>query len=320
MKVLVGPNHIGLENAIPDLQGKFPQLQFEKCSDRQKLADEIVDADVYFGWLDKGVFFAAEELKWIQSPSSGINHYLAISELKDSDVLLTSASGTHAACVAESALGMIFSFTRGIRSSILGQSEKNWCAREIRSQLSELTYSTIGVIGFGATGRALAKRASAFDMRVVAVDMYPMDKPEYVEELWGIDQLHHLLRISDYVVVMVPYTEQTNKMIGVHELELMKPSSMLVGMSRGGIIDQRALADALNKGWISAAALDVFDSEPLPTDSELWQLQNLLITPHVAGGTQHEAMYVIQIFEENLSQFIKGNYDLKNLVDKQLGF
>ena len=95
---------------------------------------------------------------------------------------------------------------------------------------------------------------------------------------------------------------------------------MLVGMSRGGIIDQRALADALNKGWISAAALDVFDSEPLPTDSELWQLQNLLISPHVAGGTQHEAMYVIQIFEENLSQFIKGNYDLKNLVDKQLGF
>jgi phosphoglycerate dehydrogenase-like enzyme len=157
-------------------------------------------------------------------------------------------------------------------------------------------------------------------MRVVAVDLYSMDKPEFVEELWGIDQLHYLLRISDYVVVMVPYTEQTKKMIGVHELELMKPSAMLVGMSRGGIIDQRALANALNKGAISAAALDVFDSEPLPEDSELWQLQDLLITPHIAGGTQHEAVYVIQIFEENLSQFIKGNYNLRNLVDKQLGF
>ena len=122
MKILVGPNHIGLENEIPGLQEKFPQLQFEKCSDRQKLAGEIVDADVYFGWLDKGVFFAAEELKWIQSPSSGINHYLTIQELKDSDVLLTSASGTHASCVAESALGMIFSFTRGIRRSISAQS------------------------------------------------------------------------------------------------------------------------------------------------------------------------------------------------------
>ena len=245
---------------------------------------------------------------------------MTIQDLKDSDVLLTSASGTHASCVAESALGMIFSFTRGIRRSISAQSEKNWCAREIRSQLSELTDSTMGIIGFGATGRALAKRASAFDMRVVAVDLYPMDKPEFVEELWGLDQLHYLLRISDYVVVMVPYTEQTKKMIGVHELELMKPSAMLVGMSRGGIIDQRALADALNKRVISVAALDVFDSEPLPEDSELWQLQDLLITPHIAGGTQHEAVYVIQIFEENLSQFIKGNYNLRNLVDKQLGF
>ena len=119
---------------------------------------------------------------------------------------------------------------------------------------------------------------------------------------------------------MVPHTEQTKKMIGVHEWELMKPSAMLVGMSRGGIIDQQALLDALNKGTISAAALDVFDSEPLPEDSVLWQLQNLLITPHIAGGTQHEAVYVIQIFEENLSQFIKGNYNLRNLVDKQLGF
>ena len=320
MKVLVGPNHVGLENAIPDLREKFPQFQFEKCSDRQELANKIVDADVYFGWLDKDAFFAAEELKWIQAPSSGMNHYLTIPGLKDSDVLLTSASGTHAACLAESALGMIFSFTRGIRLSILAQSEKNWSAWEIRSQLSELTDSTMGIIGFGATGRALAKRASAFDMRVVAVDLYPMDKPEFVEELWGIDQLHYLLRMSDYVVVMVPYTEQTKKMIGMHELELMKSSSMLVGMSRGGIIDQRALADALNKGWISAAALDVFDSEPLPADSELWQLQNLLITPHIAGGTQHEALYVIQIFEENLLRFIKGNCNLRNLVDKQLGF
>jgi len=282
--------------------------------------EAIADADVYLGWLDRVHFLAAKKLKWIQSPSTGVNYYLAIQELVESNVLLTSARGTHSNCLAESVLAMILAFTRGIRDSVLRQQQHVWALREIRPKLVELTGSTLGIVGLGASGRALARRAHAFDMRIIAVDLYPVDKPDYVAELWGLDRLNDLLRESDYVVVTVPYTPQTHGMIGAEQLALMKPGAMLVGISRGGIIDQKALAQALREKHLAAAALDVFEPEPLPADSELWDLENLLITPHVAGGTQFEAQYLLRIFRENLERFLRGDLPLHNQVDKRQGF
>jgi phosphoglycerate dehydrogenase-like enzyme len=235
-------------------------------------------------------------------------------------VLLTSASGTHGACLAESALAMILAFTRGIKDCVLAQQSHTWAIRSIRPKLVEFTGSTMGIIGLGSVGRALAKRAQAFDLRVVAVDMYPVDKPDYVDALRGIEYLDDLLRESDYVVVTVPYTPQTVGMLGAEQLALMKPSAMLVGISRGGIIDQDALADALKEGRLAAAALDVFKPEPLPEDSELWDLENLLITPHTAGGTQFEGKYILDIFRENLGRFLRGDLPLRNQVDKERWF
>lgn len=320
MKVLVGPSPTGLERALPELQREYPQVEFVYCPDRAVLMEAIAEADVYLGWLDRAHFLAAKKLKWIQSPSTGVNHYLAIPELVESNVLLTSARGTHSNCLAESVLAMILAFTRGIRDSVLRQQQHVWALREIRPKLVELTGSTLGIVGLGASGRALARRAHAFDMRIIAVDLYPVDKPGYVAELWGLDRLNDLLRESDYVVVTVPYTPQTHGMIGVEQLALMKPSAMLVGISRGGIIDQKALAQALRERRLAAAALDVFEPEPLPADSELWDLENLLITPHVAGGTQFEAQYLLRIFRENLERFLCGDLPLHNQVDKRQGF
>jgi phosphoglycerate dehydrogenase-like enzyme len=178
----------------------------------------------------------------------------------------------------------------------------------------------MGIIGFGAVGRALAKRAQAFDMRIIAVDMYPKDKPDYVDELWNLERLDDLLKESDYVVVTVPRTPKTLGMIGAEQIALMKPSAMLVGISRGGIIDQMALAQALREKRLAAAALDVFDPEPLPEDNELWELDNLLMTPHIAGGTQLEGKYIIEIFQENLNRFLNCDFPLRNQVDKNRGF
>jgi phosphoglycerate dehydrogenase-like enzyme len=138
--------------------------------------------------------------------------------------------------------------------------------------------------------------------------------------LWGFGRLGDLLRESDYVVVTVPRTPQTLGMIGAEQLALMKPSAILVGISRGGIIDQRALAQALREKRLAAAALDVFETEPLPADSELWDMENLLITPHVAGGTQFETQYILDIFRENLERFMRGDLPLRNQIDKQRGF
>ncbi|MBL7198835.1 MAG: D-2-hydroxyacid dehydrogenase [Anaerolineae bacterium] len=320
MKVLIGGNQMGLENAIRDLREKYPGVEFVHCANRADTAQYIADADVYMGWMNRDIFVAAKNLKWVQSPSSGIDYYLAIPELVESDVLLSSARGTHGACLAESTLAMILAFTRGIRDAVLRQQDHLWAIREIRPKLVELTGSTLGIVGFGMVGRSLAERARVFGMRIVALDLYPTDKPDYVSELWGFDRLDDLLRQSDYLVVTVPRTPQTLGMIGAEQLALMKPTAMLVGISRGGIIDQDALAQALREKRLAAAALDVFMPEPLPEDSELWDVENLLITPHMAGGTQFEGQHVLDIFYENLGRFVRGELPLRNQIDKIRGF
>ncbi|MCU0502129.1 MAG: D-2-hydroxyacid dehydrogenase [Anaerolineae bacterium] len=319
MKVLIGPNVMGLEKGIPELQKAHPTIDFVHCADRGAVAAAIADADVYMGHLSREVFLAARKLQWVQSPSSGVNYFLAIPELKDGPVILTGARGTHAASVAESAMAMILAITRGIVDSVQAQPQHKWVG-SVRQKLLELTDLKLGIIGLGAIGKALAKRAYAFDMHVTAVDMFPTNKPDYVHELWGLDRQDELLADSDIVVVTIPWTAEVQGMIGAEQIALMKPSAMLVGISRGGIIDQKALAAALREKRIASAALDVFEPEPLPADSELWDIENLLIAPHIAGGTQYEGKYLLEIFGENLAKFVVGEFPLRNQINKQLGF
>jgi phosphoglycerate dehydrogenase-like enzyme len=275
---------------------------------------------VYVGGINGDIFAAAENVKWIQSSGTGINPYLAIPELIESDVLLTSARGAHSVCLAESVMAMILAQTRGIVDCMRLAPEHKWSGRGIRSKLLELRGTTMGIIGFGSVGRALAKRANAFDVQVLAVDVFPTHRPEHVAELWGLDRLDDLLRQSDTVVVTVPYTPDTHAMIGAEQFALMKESAALVLISRGGIVDQIALAQALREGQIARAAIDVALPEPLPEDSELWDLENLLITYHVAGGSQYESQFFYDLFVENLDRFLRGELPLRNQIDKNQGF
>lgn len=320
MKVLFGPNMMGLEKGIPALKQAYPTIEFAHCPDQKALAAEIADAEIYMGHINREVFLAARQLKWIQSPSTGINYYLNIPELKDGPCILTGARGAHAACVAESALAMILAFTRGIRESIQLQPQHKWAMREVRSRLIELSRLTMGIIAFGSIGRALAKRAKAFDMHVIVADAFPPARPEFVDEMWGIDRLDDLLRQSDIVVVAAPWSPEAQGMIGAAQIALMKPTAMLVGISRGGIIDQVALAQALREKKIACAALDVFEPEPLPADNELWDIENLLVASHIAGGTQYEAEHLLEIFNENLGKYLRGDLPLRNQADKQKGY
>jgi phosphoglycerate dehydrogenase-like enzyme len=320
MKALIGANNMGLETYLDELKAEFPEVEFAYCAERECTGEMIGDADVYMGWLNREIFLAAKQLKWIQSPSSGANYYVAIPELVASDVLLTSAVGTHSACLAESVFAMLLAFTRGVRQFVLRQQKHEWSLRELRCELLELTRSTIGLIGFGSVGRATASRAAAFGMRVLAVDAFPGIKPDHVEALWDLSGLDDLLSQSDVVVVTVPYTPQTDHMIGAEQIAKLKPGSYLIGISRGKIIDEDALVAALRSGHLAGAALDVFAQEPLPPDSELWDVENLLITPHAAGGTQYEGEYVMGIFKENLRKLLNNDLPLRNQVNKQLGW
>lgn len=320
MKVLIGPNNMGLDKSIADLQKEFPSLSFAYCATQEELPAAIADAEIYVGWLNADVFKAAKKLRWIQSPSSGIDFYLTIPGLVQGDVLLTSASGTHAVPLAESALAMILAFTRGIRASIHDQARHVWRMRPIRSAMTELTGMTMGIVGLGRVGRALATRAAAFDMRIIAVDVVTHNKPECVHELWRLERLHDLLKQSDFVVVTAPGTADSRGMIGDAEFAVMKPTAMIVGISRGGVVNQDALIKALKAKTIAAAAMDVFVPEPLPEDSELWDMENVLITAHIAGGTQYESRHVTAILRENLGRFVRKEFPLRNQVDKRLGF
>lgn len=320
MEVLFSPTLMKLEQSIPDLRERYPDIEFVYCPNREDVADMIGDAHIYVGSLNSETFSAAKNLRWVQSPSSGMNGYLKIPELVASDVLLTSASGTHGPGLAESALGMILAFTRGIRTSIFRQQEHAWSMRELRPTLIELTGTTLGIVGFGAFGRHLAERAQVFGLNIIAVDMYPTNKPDYVNELWSVERLDDLLRKSDYVVIALPLTPETDNLINAEKIALMKPTAMLLAMSRGGIVDQDAVGQALRKKRLWAAALEVTRPEPLPADSDLWDIENLLITPHIAGGTQYERQYVIDIFCENLDRFLASNLPLRNQVDKAAGF
>jgi len=320
MRILIGPNSQGLEKIIPTIKSRHPEVDIVHCDDRSRLMDELATAEVYMGWLSREAFIGAKNLKWLQSPSTGVDGFLRIPELRDGDVILTSARGTHAACLAEHALGMIFAFTRGIRASMVDQQDHTWGSRKLRNSLVELTGSTVGIVGFGTVGRALAERVHAFGTRILAMDVYPDNKPDYVEKLEGVEGLAELLAASDYVVVTVPLVASTRHMIGTAQIGQMKPSAMLVGISRGGVIDEDALVAALEEDRLAAAALDVFETEPLPADSPLWDVENLLITPHDAGGTQFETDHILEIFTENVDRYVRKAFPLRNQIDKQQGF
>jgi len=321
MKILIGPNPHNLERCLPDMQGTYPEIEFAHCANWEDLQHDIADADIFLGWLRRRQeFLGARALKWIQSPSTGVDSFLRIPELVEGDVLLTSARGTHGPCLGEHALAMILALTRGIRESVLRQKEHQWAMRDLRPRIVELTGSTLGIIGFGNSGRAIAKRARAFDMRIVAVDLFPGQKPDYVAWLKGSDHLEDLLRESDYVVVTVPYTHRNQGALGTDQLALMKPGARLIVISRGGVVDEAALAEALREGRLSGAALDVTQTEPLPPESELWDVDNLLISPHLGGGTQFEGERILDIFADNLGRFLRGEFPLRNQVDKERGF
>lgn len=320
MKVLFGTDRYELATLIPVLSQQYPDVTFDLCTERKNIADKIGDAEVFIGWLSRDDFLAAKKLKWIQSPSTGADHFLQISELKQSDVILTNVRGAHGAPLAEHALAMILAFTRGIKTYVHAQIQKHWDPTVRAAGLIELTGRTMGIIGFGVVGQALAERAKAFGMRILAVDRYPGLQPAYVESLEPVAGLNRLLNESDYVVVTLPYTPENDNFISTPELALMKPTALLVCVSRGGVVDEDALLEALRKKRIAGAALDVVREEPMPPDNPLWDLDNILITPHAAGGSQLEGQRIRAIFLDNFRRYMEKDFPLRNVVNKQLGY
>ncbi|RME54745.1 MAG: D-2-hydroxyacid dehydrogenase [Caldilineae bacterium] len=316
MKVLVTTPWVN--RYLEHFQEEHPQVEFIQRETPEELQNAASDAEVAFGWVDSDLFKAAPKLRWIQSPSAGVEWMRRTPALLESDVVVTNTRGAHASTIAEHTLGMLIFLARGFDSLYESQKQHEW-QRPVRKAGVGLVGLTMGIVGLGNIGRAIAKRAAAFEMQIIAVDAHPVPQPSFVSELRLMDGLEDLLRRSDVVVVTTPITPETRGMLSRERLALLKPSAFLLVVSRGGIVDETALAEMLHAGRLAGAGLDVAETEPLPSESPLWDAPNILITPHCSPSSQQTVINVARIMEENLRRYLAGE-PLMNLVDKSLGY
>jgi len=295
---------------VDELRGEFPAVEF--------VHEASADVGVVVGRVDDEVLAKVPNVKWVQALSAGVEWLRDAPALADTDIVVTNARGAHAATIAEHAFGMLVFLARRFDALYRAQQERIWLSPAPAGTVG-LSGLTMGVIGLGHIGRAIAVRAHGFAMKVIAVDAHEVPKPEYVAESGRLDGLDDLLRRADVVAVATPITDRTRGMLGPRELALLKPSAYLLVMSRGGIVDEPAVARMLRDGTLAGAGLDVTAVEPLPADSELWDAPNIIITPHSSPVSEQTHAAVTAILRRNLSHYLAGE-PLENVVDKELGY
>ena len=317
MKVVMSAK--ATEQFLSELRTTFPDVTFHRAATPEEEMELIRDADVFCGDPSREVFLAAQKLLWIQCPGTGIDKIVSTPELRDSDVILTNARGPHANPMADHAFGMILTFAHCLREQWEDQKAHYWDTAKYDERVLELDGSTLGVLALGGIGMAVARRGYGFGMEVYAVDAQPMAAPPEVKDVWGIDRLDELLQMSDWFVITAPFTSETEGLIDRRRLELIKPGAYVIAISRGGILDEEALIEGLRSGRIAGAGLDVTAVEPLPADSPLWDMENVILSPHASALTAEMWEGRRQIFKENLRRFLAAEPFLY-VCDKQAGF
>ena len=305
------------------LRSQFPELDVAQQNSYENVEQHLADVEILFGIsIRPEQFLAARKLRWIHSQAAAVHQFM-FPELVNSNVIVTNARDVHGPVVAEQVIAMMFALAKRLPAALRFQQKHVWGQDAFSGgplRTLEFAGATVGLVGLGSIGRNVAKHASALGMRVIAVRAHPeKEKPKYVDAVLPTSKLQELLAQSDYVVLSAPVTPETAGMIGARQLAAMKPEAFLLNVGRGPLIDETALFEVLRDHKIGGAALDVFDEEPLPPGSPLWDLENLLITPHTGGISEKmwERHYVL--FCDNLRRYLSGQ-QLLGLVDKQSGY
>lgn len=288
------------------------------ASDRAEIEDILDDIEIAVGQFPRDLFPRAKNLRWYQQWGAGVDWLMDHSEAATSDFIITNASGVHAIPISEHIISFLLAFARRFPEAIRYQANCQWNSK-CGDSVFELAGQTLLLIGVGAIGARTAQIAEALGMRVIGVRRHPEKSAPSVTAMHGFADLPKLYPEADAVVLTVPLTRETQSMIGEAELRAMKPSACLVNIGRGKTVDESALIRALREGWIAAAGLDVFADEPLPEDSPLWKMNNVIITAHYAGNTPEYNNRAFEIFLDNLGRYQSGE-PLRNLVNKQLVF
>ena len=310
------------ESECRRIESRLPAVRVVSIGEPADLPAALADAQVFVGFhFPRAHFTGAQRLRWIHSASAGVEANL-FPELVASNVVLTNSTGLHAVSIPEHVLGQMLVLARNFHEALRLQGRAVWSRLQVMSfagGIRELSGSALAILGAGAIGRNLAQRAAALGMRVRVMRRDPTRPVPGAEAVVAPAALHELLRWADWVVCALPMTAETRGLIGAAELQAMRSDAFLINVGRGESLDEGALVDALRRGAIAGAALDVFSQEPLPAEHPFWSLPNLVLTPHVSGYTPRYFEKMLLLFEDNLERFLGGR-PLRNVVDKQLGY
>lgn len=297
------------------IRRRFPYVRVLTAKDAASLDQQMAEADVLLAHsFPVESFDKARRLRWFQCASAGVDSILPIRD-RISDLIVTNVRGLHGETIADFVMAgmtmMHWDFPRFMRD----QSRKEWHPRAS----APLAERTLGVVGLGSIGTAIARRGKSAGMRVVGSKRDVTELIAGVDRLFPPEGLPELLQLSDFVVLAVPHVPETARLIGREQLQLMRPTAFLVNIARGSVVAESDLIEALQKGVIAGAVLDVFEREPLSADSPLWTLSNVIVTPHVAGWLSDYNARVLEIFSENLQRYLEKK-PLHNAVDLKRGY
>ncbi len=310
-------------------------MQVVNAANADEALAEIATADAFFGKLTPELLAAAQRLRWVQSPTASLEHYL-FPELIEHPLVLTNMRGLYSDVIAEHVLGMLLCFTRNLHTYIRQQMAGQWAP--VGGERERVTFATgpgvmtaidrghrnlgdlvAGIVGLGHIGREVARRLASFGMRVLAIDPIETVPSEGVSELWPLERLDDLLDASDFVIIAAPHTPQTEQMFCRPQFQAMRTGAVLINIGRGAILHLDDLVAALAAGEIAGAGLDVFEVEPLPAEHPLWKFPNVILTPHVAGQSPRIAQRHLGLLLDNVRRFVNGA-ELANVVDKRRWF
>ncbi len=295
-----------------------PGVTITTCS-RDNIPLHAAETDIFYGHPSAELLGIAPRLKWIQAPSAGVEFVARVPDLVASDVILTNTRGAHGPSIGEHTIALLLAMTRHIPESMEQQRRKHWERGRLYRTAREINGLTMGILGFGALGKGIATRAKAMEMNLLAVDAQAIAGEPLLDEVWPVSRLEEMLSLSDVVVVSAPLTPGTANLLNAEMIRAIKKDAYLIVVSRGGIIDEDAVVDALESGALAGAGIDVTAQEPLPTESRLWEAPRLILTPHLAGASAPKERRVVEIFKENLIRYQNGD-PLLNVVDKSKGY
>ena len=304
------------------LREHFPQVEVVQLPDYERLTREIADADLAIAWSIRGdQIKAAKRLRWIHSTAAAV-HPLMTPELQHSDIIVTNARAVHGPTVAEHAISLVFALAKRLPEAARFQARCHWAQQEICETPPlprDLRDATIVIVGFGAIGTSLARLAKAVGMRVIGVRQHPEKGSDLACAMYGFDRLEQALGEADFVVLAAPVTPRTRQLMNADRLARLRPGAYLINVGRGLLIDEEALLCALRDKRLAGAALDVTAEEPLPPTSPLWTIDNVFITPHIAGFAEKMWERHYLNYTENLRRYLAGE-PLLWTVDKHAGY